>query len=72
MPRLRPPPGGLRFGASRQRALGEREIAPAAGITGVLDLLATGKIPDRGFIRQEDIELDTFLANRFGRAYAPR
>jgi len=48
------------------------QITTAAGITGVLDLLATGKIPDRGFIRQEDIELDTFLANRFGRAYAPR
>lgn len=48
------------------------QITTAAGITGVLDLLATGKIPDRGFIRQEDIDLSTFLANRFGRAFAPR
>ncbi|HEY0939402.1 MAG TPA: saccharopine dehydrogenase family protein [Steroidobacter sp.] len=48
------------------------QITTAAGITGVLDLLATGKIADRGFIRQEDIDLSTFLANRFGRAYAPR
>jgi saccharopine dehydrogenase-like NADP-dependent oxidoreductase len=48
------------------------QITTAAGITGVLDLLATGKIADRGFIRQEDIDLNTFLANRFGRAYAPR
>lgn len=48
------------------------QITTAAGITGVLDLLATGKIADRGFIRQEDIELNAFLANRFGRAYAPR
>lgn len=48
------------------------QITTAAGITGVLDLLATGKIADRGFIRQEDIGLDLFLANRFGRAYAPR
>jgi len=48
------------------------QITTAAGITGVLDLLATGKIADRGFIRQEDIDLETFLANRFGRAYAPR
>ncbi|MDY6945187.1 MAG: saccharopine dehydrogenase family protein [Pseudomonadota bacterium] len=46
------------------------QITTAAGITGVLDLLATGKIADRGFIRQEDIELSAFLANRFGRAYA--
>lgn len=48
------------------------QITTAAGITGVLDLLATGKIADRGFIRQEDIDLNVFLANRFGRAYAPR
>lgn len=48
------------------------QITTAAGITGVLDLLATGKIANRGFIRQEDIDLNTFLANRFGRAYAPR
>jgi saccharopine dehydrogenase-like NADP-dependent oxidoreductase len=48
------------------------QITTAAGITGVLDLLATGKIADRGFIRQEDIELNAFLANRFGRAYAAR
>ena len=48
------------------------QITTAAGITGVLDLLATGKIASRGFIRQEDIDLNTFLANRFGRAYAAR
>ena len=48
------------------------QITTAAGITGVLDLLATGKIADRGFIRQEDIDLNVFLANRFGRAYAPK
>jgi saccharopine dehydrogenase-like NADP-dependent oxidoreductase len=48
------------------------QITTAAGITGVLDLLATGKLPDRGFIRQEDVPLDAFLANRFGRLYVPR
>jgi saccharopine dehydrogenase-like NADP-dependent oxidoreductase len=48
------------------------QITTAAGITGVLDLLATGKIAGRGFIRQEDIDLNAFLANRFGRAYAAR
>ncbi|HWK74419.1 MAG TPA: saccharopine dehydrogenase C-terminal domain-containing protein [Povalibacter sp.] len=46
------------------------QITTAAGITGVLDLLATGKIRDRGFVRQEDIDLSLFLANRFGRLYA--
>jgi saccharopine dehydrogenase-like NADP-dependent oxidoreductase len=46
------------------------QITTAAGITGVLDLLATGKIANRGFIRQEDIDLNEFLGNRFGRVYA--
>ena len=33
--------------------------------------MADGKLPQSGFIRQEDIPLDDFLANRFGRFYAP-
>jgi hypothetical protein len=36
----------------------------------VLDLLAHGDLPAAGFVRQEDIALAHFLANRFGRAYA--
>ncbi len=32
-------------------------------------MLADGTLPQRGFVRQEDIPLDAFLANRFGRAY---
>ena len=47
------------------------QITTAAGICTVLDMLADGKLPSRGFIRQEDIRLSDFLANRFGRAYAP-
>ena len=46
------------------------QITTAAGICTVLDLLADGTIQKRGFVRQEDIDLDAFLANRFGRAYA--
>ena len=46
------------------------QITTAAGICAVLDLLSAGELPDHGFIRQEDIALDRFLANRFGRAYA--
>ena len=42
-----------------------------AGITGVLDLLASGRLPERGFVRQEEIALGDFLANRFGRFYDP-
>jgi saccharopine dehydrogenase-like NADP-dependent oxidoreductase len=36
----------------------------------MLDLLVEGKLPKQGFVRQEEIDLDTFLANRFGRVYA--
>lgn len=38
----------------------------------MLDLLAAGRIPTRGFVRQEDIGLDAFLSNRFGYPYIAR
>lgn len=47
------------------------QITTAAGITTVLDLLATGRLPQKGFVRQEEISLSDVLANRFGRAYDP-
>jgi saccharopine dehydrogenase-like NADP-dependent oxidoreductase len=46
------------------------QITTAASICAVLDLLAEGQLPARGFVRQEEIGLDVFLANRFGRYYA--
>ncbi len=46
------------------------QITTASGICAVLDMLAQGKLPQQGFVRQEEITLDSFLANRFGRAYA--
>jgi saccharopine dehydrogenase-like NADP-dependent oxidoreductase len=45
------------------------QITTAAGICAVLDMLAAGDLPQSGFIRQEDIALQSFLANRFGRLY---
>ncbi len=45
------------------------QITTAAGISTVLDMLANGQLPQKGFIEQEDIDLDGFLANRFGQAY---
>lgn len=45
------------------------QITTAASICTVLDLLVSGKIPASGFIRQEEIALDTFLNNRFGQYY---
>jgi saccharopine dehydrogenase-like NADP-dependent oxidoreductase len=45
------------------------QITTAGGICAVLDLLAAGRLPQKGLIRQEDIDLASFLANRFGRCY---
>lgn len=46
------------------------QITTAGAICAVLDMLADGSLPANGFIRQEDIPLPAFLANRFGRYYA--
>jgi saccharopine dehydrogenase-like NADP-dependent oxidoreductase len=46
------------------------QITTAAGICAALDLHATHQKFDRGFVCQERISLDEFLANRFGRYYA--
>jgi saccharopine dehydrogenase-like NADP-dependent oxidoreductase len=47
------------------------QITTAGAICAVLDLLADGQLPAKGFIRQEDIPFDAVIANRFGRFYAP-
>ncbi|MGJ3264543.1 MAG: saccharopine dehydrogenase family protein, partial [Salinarimonas sp.] len=52
------------------RVLSAIQITTASAVCAVLDLLAEGVLPQAGFVRQEDIRLDAFLANRFGRAYA--
>ncbi len=45
------------------------QVTTAASICAVLDLLGEGKLPQKGFIRQEDIRLADFLANRFGKMF---
>ncbi|WP_210495365.1 saccharopine dehydrogenase family protein [Microvirga antarctica] len=45
------------------------QVTTAAGICAMLDLLVAGELPQTGFVRQEEISLDQFLANRFGRVY---
>ena len=45
------------------------QITTASSLTAMLDLLAHGQLPQRGFVRQEQVSLDTFLANRFGQVY---
>ena len=51
------------------RMMSAIQITTAAGICAVLDMLASGKLPQRGFVRQEEIGLADFLENRFGRHY---
>ena len=45
------------------------QITTAGAVCAVLDLLAQGALPQRGFVRQEDIPLAQFLGNRFGAFY---
>jgi len=45
------------------------QITTAAGICAAVDLFRAGALPQQGFIRQEQVELPAFLANRFGCAY---
>jgi saccharopine dehydrogenase-like NADP-dependent oxidoreductase len=46
------------------------QVTTAAGICAMLDLLVAGRLPATGFVRQEEVSLEMFLANRFGRVYA--
>ena len=46
------------------------QVTTAAGICAMCDLLTEGKLPQKGFVRQEEAHLADFLANRFGRYYA--
>lgn len=46
------------------------QITTAAGLCAAVDLMRDGKLPRKGFVRQEDVRLADFLANRFGGYYA--
>lgn len=42
----------------------------AGGVCAMVDLHRDGKLPQSGFVRQEDADFGDFIANRFGRVYA--
>ncbi len=42
----------------------------AGGVCAMVDLHRDGKLPQAGFVRQEDADFGDFNANRFGRVYA--
>ena len=54
---------------SERAPLSAIQITTAAGICAAVDLFREGALPQQGFIRQEQIALPAFLANRFGSAY---
>jgi saccharopine dehydrogenase-like NADP-dependent oxidoreductase len=45
------------------------QITTAGAMCAVLDLFREGRLPRSGFVRQEQVALGDFLANRFGRLY---
>lgn len=45
------------------------QITTAAGVCAALDLHAAGALPVSGFVRQEDVDFDQFIHNRFGRHF---
>jgi saccharopine dehydrogenase-like NADP-dependent oxidoreductase len=51
------------------RLMSAIQITTAAGICAMCDMLVDGKLPQKGFVRQEEASLNDFLNNRFGRYY---
>jgi saccharopine dehydrogenase-like NADP-dependent oxidoreductase len=45
------------------------QITTATSVCAVVDLFRTGKLPTKGFLRQEDVSLRDFLDNQFGTPY---
>ena len=45
------------------------QVTTAAGVCVMIDLWAAGSLPSSGFVRQEQVSLDQFMKNRFGRFY---
>ena len=45
------------------------QLTTASALCAVLDLLAAGRLPQAGFVRQEDVDFCDFVTNRFGRHF---
>jgi saccharopine dehydrogenase-like NADP-dependent oxidoreductase len=46
------------------------QLTTASAICAAVDLCAAGKLPASGFVKQEQIDFEAFVGNRFGRIYA--
>ncbi len=45
------------------------QVTTAASVCAVLDLFVAGQLPRRGLVRQEHVDFNAFVANRFGKQY---
>jgi len=45
------------------------QITTAGGICAVVDMHVAGDLPQQGFVLQEQVDFEKFLANRFGKCY---
>ncbi len=53
-----------------ERLMSAIQVTTACGICAMTDLLVQGKLPQKGFVKQEEAKLSDFINNRFGRYYA--
>lgn len=53
-----------------ERLMSAIQVTTACGICAMTDLLVEGKLPQKGFVRQEEAKFSDFINNRFGRYYA--
>lgn len=60
----------IQGGTLRGEARTAIELSTAAGVVGTLELVMRAALPHRGFVRQEYIPLDSFLATRVGHYYS--
>lgn len=51
------------------QAWGAIQTTTAAGVLSVVDLMRSGALPSKGFVRQEQVKLADFLTTEFGRLY---
>jgi saccharopine dehydrogenase-like NADP-dependent oxidoreductase len=52
------------------RLLSAIQLTTASSVCAMIELLLAGKLPQRGFVRQEQASLQDFCGNRFGQYYA--
>ncbi len=45
------------------------QLTTASGLCAVVDLFREGRLPDCGFVKQEDVGFEDFIQNRFGSRY---